>query len=109
MTGKQENCSWQHRRKRKGGIFYFGSEVGVVVALAPDSSMVPSLSVAVPLVLSALPPALMVVAPVTVGSPGWFSKQSRGERERERARERQRKERKRENDLLERRDRNGLR
>lgn len=65
------------------GIFYFGSEVGVVVALAPDSSVVPSLSVAVPLVLPALPPALVVVAPVTVGSPGCCSKFSGGERERE--------------------------
>lgn len=64
--------------------------MGVVVALAPESSMAPSLSVPVPLVLPALPPALVVVAPVTVGSPGWFSKQSRGEKERETERERER-------------------
>lgn len=48
--------------------------MGVVVALAQLSSVVPSISVAVPLVLPALPPALVVVATVAVGSPGWWSK-----------------------------------
>lgn len=51
----------------------FGSEVGVAVALARLSSVVASLSVAVPLVLPALPPALVVVAPVAVGSPGFYA------------------------------------
>lgn len=51
---------------------FFGSEVGVVVTLTQFSSVVPALSVAVPLVLPALPPALVVVAPVTVGSSGWW-------------------------------------
>lgn len=57
-------------RRKRGWVFFFGSEVGVVVALAQISSVVSSLSVAVPLVLPALPPALVVVAPVTVGSSG---------------------------------------
>lgn len=50
--------------------------MGVVVALAWLSSVVPPVSVAVLLVLPALPPALVVVAPVTVGSSGWWSKKS---------------------------------
>lgn len=78
-TGRQANCSRRQRRKKERGwvfFFFFGSEVGVVVALAGLSSVVPSLSVAVPLVLPALPPALVVVAPVTVGSSGWRSKHS---------------------------------
>lgn len=55
-------------------MVFFGSEVGVVVALAQlSSSVVASLSVSVPLVLPALPPALVVVAPVTVGSPGFYA------------------------------------
>lgn len=46
-------------------------------ALAHPSFVEPSLSVAVPLVLPALPPALVVVvAPVTAGSPGWCGKHS---------------------------------
>lgn len=57
-------------QKGAGCFLRFGSEVGVVVALARRASAVPSLSVPVPLVLPALPPALVVVAPVTVGSPG---------------------------------------
>lgn len=52
-------------------LFCFGSEVAVVVALTLLSSVVASLSVAVLLVLPALPPALVVVAAVAVGSPGW--------------------------------------
>lgn len=56
--------------KRSGFFLRFGSEVAVVVALAGHASAVPTLSVPVPLVLPALPPALVVVAPVTVGSPG---------------------------------------
>lgn len=54
-------------------MLFFGSEVGVVVALARLSSVVASISVAVPLVLPALPPALVVVAPVTVGSSGFYA------------------------------------
>lgn len=77
-TGRQANCSWQRRKGKKGDgvgfFFFFGSEVAVVVALAQLSSVVPSISVAVPLVLPALPPALVVVATVAVGSPGWWSK-----------------------------------
>lgn len=76
-TGRQANCSLAAEERRKGGGVVFGSEAGVVVALARLSSVVPSLSVAVPLVLPALPPALVVVAPVAVGSSGWWSKQSR--------------------------------
>lgn len=57
-------------QKRSGLFLRFGSEVGVVVALARHASAVPSLSVPMPLVLPALPPALVVMAPVTVGSPG---------------------------------------
>lgn len=53
--------------------------MAVVVALAWLAAVVPSLSVAVPLVLPALPPALVVVAPVAVGSPGWWSKKQSGE------------------------------
>ncbi len=45
------------------------------MVVAQLSSVVPALSVAVPLVLSALPPALVVVASVAVGSSGWWSKQ----------------------------------
>ena len=65
-------------------FFFFGSEVAVVVALARLASVVPSLSVAVPLVLPALPPALVVVAPVAVGSSGWWSKKKKAERRGER-------------------------
>lgn len=72
---RQANCSWQRRRKAKrGGMMIFGSETGVVVTLASLPSVVASLSVAVPLVLSALSPALVVVTPVTVSSPGCRSK-----------------------------------
>ena len=55
--------------------------MGMVVALAQLSSVVPSLSVAVPLVLPALPPALVVVAPVAMGSPGCWGKQSGRDRQ----------------------------
>lgn len=75
-TGRQANCSWQQRRKRGGDDVFFGSEAGVVVTLASLSAVVASLSVAVPLVLSALSPGLVVVAPVTVSSPGWRNNQS---------------------------------
>lgn len=78
-TGKLQLAE-EKRKKGMGWIFCFGSEVGVVVALAQLSSVVPSISVAVPLVLPALPPALVVVAPVAVGSSGWWSKQSGGDR-----------------------------
>lgn len=61
-------------------LLNFGSEVGMVMALAWHSSVVPSLSVAVPLMLPALPPALVVVASVTVGSPSWCSKAEETER-----------------------------
>lgn len=73
--GRQANRSRQQRsrRERKGSGYFFlyfscGSDVGVVVARL--SSVAPPLSVAVPLVLPALPPALVVVAPVAVGSSG---------------------------------------
>lgn len=63
------------RDQREAGRFFrcFGSEVGVVmvVPLARRASVVTTLSVAVPLVLPALPPSLVVVAAVAVGSPGW--------------------------------------
>lgn len=49
--------------------------MGVAVAQLP--SVAPPLSVAVPLVLPALPPALVVVAPVAVGPSGWWSKRRR--------------------------------
>lgn len=45
----------------------------MVVTLTQLASMVPSLSVAVLLVLPALPPALVVVTPVTVGSSGFYA------------------------------------
>lgn len=61
-------------------LLNFGSEVGMVMALARHSSVVPSLSVAVPLMLPALPPALVVVASVAVGSPSWCSKAEETER-----------------------------
>lgn len=54
-------------------MVFFGSEAGVVVTLASLSAVVASLSVAVPLVLSALSPGLVVVAPVTVSSPGFYT------------------------------------
>lgn len=50
----------------------FGSEVGVAVTLPRLSSVVSPLSVAVPLVLPVLPPALVVMAPVTVSSSSWW-------------------------------------
>jgi len=70
MGRTQANCSLLDRRIGRWVLIFFGSEAGMVVALAQLSSVVASLSVAVPLVLPALPPALVVVAPVTVGSPG---------------------------------------
>lgn len=65
-AGEQETGKLQEK-----GVSGFGSEVAVAVALARRSSVVASLSVAMPLVLPALPPALVVVAPVAVRSPGW--------------------------------------
>lgn len=76
-TGKLQLVA---EEKSKEGVFFFGSEVGVAVALACLCSVVASLSVAMPPVLPALPPTLMMVAPVTVGSSGCWGRQSRTER-----------------------------
>lgn len=73
-TGKPQLAAEERVGKR-----VFGSDVGVVVALLPP--VVPPLSVAVPLVLPALPPPLVVVAAVAVGSSGWWSKTEKDRRD----------------------------
>lgn len=52
-------------------FYFFGSEMGVAVALLRP--VVPPLSVPVLLVLPALPPALVVVASVAVGPPRFYA------------------------------------
>lgn len=74
--GDRQTAAGSRGEKGGGMMFFFGSEAGVVVTLASLSAVVASLSVAVPLVLSALSPGLVVVAPVTVSSPGWRNNQS---------------------------------
>lgn len=88
MQGGEFGEQQRDGRANCGKRWVFGSEVAVVVALAWLSSVVASLSVAVPPVLPALSPALVVVAPVAVGSPGWCGGggsggDSRGERQTE--------------------------
>lgn len=71
--GRQRGGGGVRGQREAGRLRRFGSEVAVVVAvpLARRASVVPPVSVAVPLVLPALPPGLVVVAAVAVGSPGW--------------------------------------
>lgn len=55
--------------------------MGVAVALSELASVVPPFSMAVPLMLPALPPHLVVMAPVTVGSPSWGKERKKSQSE----------------------------
>lgn len=87
--GKTVAGSWAGKsgeEEEETRVVFFGSEEGVVVALALLPSVVPSLSVAVPLVLPALPPALVVVTPIAVESSGcWEGKRKTASEEYESA------------------------